>query len=116
MQPYPSLQTKQYCGGCEPALGAERRSLEAVLIHKHRAGLSPRLMPGSSPSQCVALLGSQPVREVEPNLKFSRLCAIPLQTCGAGALEEKMQIRQFARFAQNYASRVSEISRKSAAA
>lgn len=29
--------------------GAERRLLEAVLIHKHHAKLSPRLIPGSSP-------------------------------------------------------------------
>jgi hypothetical protein len=29
--------------------GAERRLLEAVLIHKHLARLSPRLIPGSSP-------------------------------------------------------------------
>jgi hypothetical protein len=32
---------------------AERRLWEAVLIHKHRARLSPRLIPG--PSQFVAL-------------------------------------------------------------
>src|SRR5947209_11085983 len=31
------------------APGAERRLLEAVLIHKHRARLSTRLIPGSSP-------------------------------------------------------------------
>jgi len=30
--------------------------LEAVLIHKHRARLSPRLIPGFLPSQCVALV------------------------------------------------------------
>src|SRR5439155_18312497 len=40
-------------GDCEPALGAERRSLETVLIHKHRAGLSPRLTPGSSPRSAL---------------------------------------------------------------
>ena len=33
--------------------GAERRLVEAVLIHKHRARLSPRVIPG--PSQFVAL-------------------------------------------------------------
>ena len=54
VRPHPLLQTKQQSGRCEPALGAERRLLEAVLIHKHRARLSPRLIPGSLPSQCVA--------------------------------------------------------------
>ena len=33
--------------------GAERRLVEAVLIHKHRARSSPRVIPG--PSQFVAL-------------------------------------------------------------
>ncbi len=42
-------------------LGAERRLLDAVLIHKHRARLSPRLIPGSSPRS--ALLGWQRGRE-----------------------------------------------------
>jgi hypothetical protein len=40
------------------ALGAERRLLEAVLIHKQRARLSRLLIPGSSP-RSAALLGSQ---------------------------------------------------------
>ncbi len=43
-------------------LGAERRLLDAVLIHKHRARLSPRLIPGSSP-RSAALLGWQRGRE-----------------------------------------------------
>jgi hypothetical protein len=41
--------------------GAERRQLEAVLIHKHHARLSPRLIPGSFPrSAALFLSGSSP--------------------------------------------------------
>ena len=53
MRPHPLLETKQYSDDCEHALGAERRLLEAVLIHKHRARLSPRLIPGTSPRSAL---------------------------------------------------------------
>lgn len=36
--------------------GAERRLLETVLIHKHHARVSPRLIPGSSPRSAALLM------------------------------------------------------------
>ena len=71
MQPYPSLQTKQYCGHFEQHEGAERRSLEAVLIHKHRARLSPRLIPGPSPRSALHIAW-QRVRESNPCTSLER--------------------------------------------
>ncbi len=71
------LETKQYSDDCEQALGAERRLLEAVLIHKHRARLSPRLIPGTSPRSA---LHNKEARRDRPTSIKKRILII----CGGG--------------------------------
>jgi hypothetical protein len=56
MQPNESLSVpdqSNFGSKLRALTGAERRLLEAVLIHDHRARLNPRVIPG--PSQFVAL-------------------------------------------------------------
>ena len=59
--------------------GAERRLLEAVLIHKHRARLSPRLIPGTSPRSALHYKEARRDRPRLPQLK-KRILII----CGGG--------------------------------
>jgi hypothetical protein len=52
---------KLFRSNCEHFTGTERRLLETVLIHNHRARLNLRIIPG--PSQFVKLfLGDEPHR------------------------------------------------------
>ncbi len=55
--------------------------MEAVLIHKHHAGLSPRLIPGSSPRSALQLflavallLSSKKLEETLPRISADSKC------------------------------------------
>jgi hypothetical protein len=54
--------------------GAERRLLEAVLIHKHHARVSPRLIPGSSPRSAALMTARTDVENAEQQALFRAGC------------------------------------------